>query len=221
MGGFAFYGSYDDNNLAVEESLLEISTNPRHNFEVPKFQTLIYIMKHFPNILTDIPEEYILDQAASSSLSKALLIVQVAWFCTNCASRRSQGLPLSLLEVSTAAHAFCTLFTYFVWWSKPANVAAPTIMREKGAREVYALLNCSGDEYDKALGIARKRAAGDSSTLPGTHGKLHWRRVHSNSFSQPQSDHYALCVLSIVVVCWFPALFGIIHPTMVGPPPWS
>jgi len=169
MGGFAFYGPYDDNNPTVEESLFQISTNPRYYVEVPTFHTLIYIMKHFPNILTDITEEYILDRAASSSLSKALLIVQVAWFCTNCASRLSQGLPLSLLEVSTAAHASCTLLTYFVWWSKPVNVAAPTLMREKEAREVYALLKCSDGEYDEALEMARKRAAGGSSALTGHH----------------------------------------------------
>jgi hypothetical protein len=168
MGGFAFYGPYDDNHPTVEESLFQISTKPRHNVEVPEFDALMCIMKHFPHIITDITEDYILDQAASSSLSKALLMVQVAWFCTNCASRLFQGLPLSLLEVSTAAHALCTLLTYFVWWSKPFNVPAPTIMREKEAREVYALLKCSDDEYDKALEMAKKKAVGDSSTLPGT-----------------------------------------------------
>jgi hypothetical protein len=170
MGGFAFYGTCDDNGPTVEESLFQISRYPRHTVEVPNFYALLYIMKHFPHLLTSIPEESILDQAASSSLSKALLIVQVAWFCTNCASRLSQGLPLSLLEVSTAAHAFCTLLTYVVWWSKPLNVSAPTLMREKEAREVYALLNCSDYEYYKALGMAQKRAAEGSSTLTGTHG---------------------------------------------------
>ena len=169
MGGFAFYGSYDDDNHTVEESLFQISTNPRHPVEVPKFDTLVYIMKHFPHIITDITEEYILDRAASSGMSKALLIVQVAWFCTNCASRLFEGLPLSLLEVSTAAHAFCTLLTYFVWWSKPINVAAPTILREKKAQEVYALLKCSDGEYDKALEMAQKWAKGDSSTPTGPH----------------------------------------------------
>ena len=170
MGGFAFYRSYDDNNHTVEESLLQISTNPRYIIEAPKFDTLIYIMKHFPHIITDIPEEHILDRAASSGLSKALLIVQVAWFCTSCASRLFEGLPLSLLEVSTAAHALCTLLTYFVWWSKPINVAAPTILREKKAQGVHALLKCSYKEYDKAVEMAQKRAAGDSSTPTGSRG---------------------------------------------------
>jgi hypothetical protein len=167
MGGFAFYEHHSVNPPTIEEFLLLISAN---RLAVPKFDSLIYIMKHFPHILTDITEEYILDQAVSSSLSKALLIFQVAWFITNCASRLHQGLPLSLLEVFTAAHAICTLLTYFVWWSKPVNVAAPTFMREKEAREVYALLKCSLDEYDKALKMAQTKAVGDSSTLPGTHG---------------------------------------------------
>ena len=167
MGGFAFYRSYDDNNPAIEESLFQISTHPRHVVEVPKFETLIYIMKHYPRILTDITEEYILDRAASSSLSKGLLIVQVAWFCTSCASRLFQGLPLSLFEVFTAAHALCTLFTYIVWWSKPINVPAPTLMREKEAQEVYALLKCSHEEYDKALDIVKERAAGGSLAPTG------------------------------------------------------
>ena len=102
MGGFAFYDSFDDD---TPKSLFEISTNPRCTVDVPKIDTLLYIMEHFPHIITDIAEDDILDRAASSSMSKALLIVQVAWFCTNCASRLFQHLPLSLLEVSTAAHA--------------------------------------------------------------------------------------------------------------------
>jgi hypothetical protein len=169
MGGFAFYGSYDDDTLNAEECLFEISTNPRHTLDVPKSETFIYIMEYFPHIITDITEDFIVDRAGSNGLSKAILIAQVAWFCTNCASRLIQSLPLSLLEVSTAAHAFCTLLTYFVWWSKPINIATPTIMREKEAREVHALLKCSTKEYNKALEMAREMAAGDSSTLTGTH----------------------------------------------------
>jgi len=202
MGGFAFYGPYDDDNPTTEESLFQISTNSLYTFGVPRFGTLIYIMRHFPYILTGITEEYIFDLAASSGLSKALLIVQVAWFCTNCASRLLQRLPLRLLEVSMAAHALCTLLTYFVWWSKPLNVAAPTLMSLKEARKVYALLKCSDYEYGRVLEMAQRRAAGDSSTLPGTYGsgKLSWRQMHCNIFSQPRSGRHTLYVSTMVVV---------------------
>ena len=50
------------------------------------------------------------------------------------------------------------------------NVASPTLLREKEAREVYALLKCSVDEYDKALEMAQKMAAGDVSMPGGPHG---------------------------------------------------
>ena len=169
MGGFAFYGPYGDNGATVEEDLFQISTDPGHILDVPTFQTLLYIMKHFPHILTDITEESILDRAASSALSKTILAIQVVWFCLNCLARLQQGLPISLLEVSTAAHAFCTLMTYYVWHSKPLNVAAPTLMREKKAREVHALLKCSEGEYNKALELAQKWK-GDPSAPPEAHG---------------------------------------------------
>ena len=161
MGGFAFYRSHDDD---PPKSLFVVSANPRCNVVVPRYDTLIYIMKHFPDIITDITEEDILDRAASSGLSKALLVVQVAWFCTNCTSRLIEGLPLSLLEVSTGARAVCALVTYFLWWSKPLNVATPTRLRGKEARKVYALLRCSDEEYDNALEMAKERATGDPLT---------------------------------------------------------
>jgi len=167
MGGFAFHGSFNDHSPTADESLLETATNARHTVEVPRFDTLIYIMKHFPRIITSIPEEAILDRAESSSMSKAVLIVQVGWFCISGASRLFQGLPLSLLEVSTTSRVFCTLITYFVWLSKPFNVAAPTILEGKEAQEVYALLKCSEFEYNEALQVAKERATTDSSAPTG------------------------------------------------------
>src|SRR5258706_14022898 len=98
MGGFAFYGSFDDNIYNSKESLFEILTDPNQLVEVPKFETLIYIMKYFFHIITDITEDHILDGLPSSDLIKALLIVQVAWFCTNCDSSIFEGLTLILLE---------------------------------------------------------------------------------------------------------------------------
>ena len=164
MGGFAFDGSHGGKYPIIEDSLVHIEMNPRCAVDIPGFETLIYIMKHFPEIIIDVPGHKIIDPAESSSLSKALLILQVGWFCTSCVSRLFQHLSLSLLEVSTAAHAFCTLVTYLVWWSKPMNVAAPTLLSGKAAEEVHALLKCSDDEYEMALKMLKGKAGGDSQS---------------------------------------------------------
>ena len=162
MGGFVFDISCNDETVAAENAPSKPPTNTRETRYVTTPIAFIYIMKHFPHIIPDVPQEFITDRVESSSLSKALLVIQVGWFCVNCASRLIQHLPLSLLEVSTAAHAFCTLLTYFVWWSKPLNVAEGTVMGGKEAREVHALLACSEREYDEALRMARVMAAGGS-----------------------------------------------------------
>ena len=166
MEGFVFDVFDDGNILTFEESRHETSPNPHSTVLPPRIKALAYILKYFPHIITDISEDSILERARSSALSKAILIAQVIAFCMNCASRLLQRLPLSLLEVSTTAHAFCTLVTYFVWWSKPLDIAAPTVLRGKEAREVYALLACDDSEYDEALAMARTMAAGNSSTTP-------------------------------------------------------
>jgi hypothetical protein len=162
MGGFVFDAHCGDETVTAEKAPSKPPTNTRNTHYVPTPLAFIYIMKHFPHIIPDLPEEFITDRAESNSLSKALLIIQVGWFCMNCASRLIQQLPLSLLEVSTAAHSFCTLLTYFVWWSKPLNVAEGTTMKGKEAREVHALLMCSKMEYAEALRMAQRMAAGNS-----------------------------------------------------------
>ena len=162
MGGFVFDTSCNGETLTAEKASSKPPTNTPNTRYVPTPLAFIYIMKHFPHIIPDLPEEFITDRVESNSLSKALLIVQVGWFCMNCASRLIQHLPLSLLEVSTAAHGLCTLLTYFVWWSKPLNVAEGTTMKGKEAREVHALLMCSKMEYVEALRISQRMAAGDT-----------------------------------------------------------
>ena len=156
MGGFVLDTSCEDETVGDKSS----SEPSASDFHVPKPMAFIYIMKYFPEIIPDISEESITDRVESNSLSKALLIVQIGWFCTNCAARLIHRLPLSLLEVSTAAHGFCTLLTYFIWWSKPLNIAVGTTMRGKEVREVHALLICSENEYNEA----KRMAAGESPT---------------------------------------------------------
>lgn len=160
MGGFVFDTSCNDETASATES-----TGAHNTRDVPEFETFIYIMRYFPHIIPDISEDSITDRAESSGLSKALLVIQIGWFCTNCVARLIQRLPLSLLEVSTISHAICTFLTYFAWWSKPLNIAEGTTMRGTEALEVYALLMCSAEEYSEALRIAQRMAAGDRTLV--------------------------------------------------------
>lgn len=91
-------------------------------------QGIIELLDRQPELLPDISEEAILDKGKSDGLAKALLIVQVGWFCINCLSRLIQHQPLTLLEVSTVAHGLCSLLVYVLWWNKPLNVTEPTII---------------------------------------------------------------------------------------------
>jgi hypothetical protein len=162
MGGFGFERPSTVENPTAKQSPPEPSAKTCTTFDLLKSRSFIYVMKHFPRIIPDISEESITDRAESSSLSKAVLVVKVGRFCINCAARHIHGLPLSLLEVSTAAHALCTLLAYFAWWSKPLNIAEGTKMEGSEAENVHALLACSDEEYSEALILAPKMGEDDS-----------------------------------------------------------
>ncbi|KLO05221.1 hypothetical protein SCHPADRAFT_839669 [Schizopora paradoxa] len=83
---------------------------------------------HF-DLVPNLSLESISDREKSTNLGKALLIVQVVWFCLNCISRLAERLPLTLLEVTTLAHGLFTLLSYAMWWFKPLNIEEPTRIR--------------------------------------------------------------------------------------------
>ncbi|KLO11468.1 hypothetical protein SCHPADRAFT_942033 [Schizopora paradoxa] len=113
-----------------------------------------FLLRHDPDLIPDISEYSITERSKGSSFAKAVLVAQLAWFCANCISRLAQHLPLSLLEIATVAHGLCGMITYALWWSKPLNVADPTPIRGKRAREACALMQvCSMKHLYLAGGI--------------------------------------------------------------------
>ena len=101
---------------------------------------VLFLLEHAPELIPDLSEASILNRSRSDGLGKALLIIQLLYFCISCAARWDQSLPLSLLEVSTLAHAMCAVTTYLVWWKKPFDVAEPTVIPGSQADEVAAYL---------------------------------------------------------------------------------
>lgn len=73
---------------------------------------LMLLLKHEPHLLPDISREDVKDRSKGSSLTKFLACIQATWFCLSIFVRIGQRLPVSLLELNTFAHAFCTVIVY-------------------------------------------------------------------------------------------------------------
>lgn len=71
-----------------------------------------FLLKHEPQLLPDISEEEVKDRRKGSSFTKFVACIQATWFCLSCIARISQKLPISMLELNTFAHAFCTVIVY-------------------------------------------------------------------------------------------------------------
>ncbi|KAG0702577.1 hypothetical protein DFH29DRAFT_496717 [Suillus ampliporus] len=69
-----------------------------------------------------ITEEEIDDRSKGDGLSKAIAILQLAWFVLQLIARYVQNLPVTLLEVDTLAITALTCIAYCLWWMKPKVV---------------------------------------------------------------------------------------------------
>ena len=72
-----------------------------------------------------ITAEEIQDKSRGDFLSKAIAILQSAWFIAQCIARGKQGLALTELELVTLALASLNGVMYFLWWDKPLGVKEP------------------------------------------------------------------------------------------------
>ena len=106
---------------------------------------VIFLIKYGPELLPDLSEASILNRSRSDGFGKAILILQLLYFCISCIARWAQSLPVTLLEVSTFAHAVCAIATCCVWWKKPFDVAEPTVISGVHADEVVAYFLLSND----------------------------------------------------------------------------
>ena len=56
------------------------------------------------------------DKSKANPVQKSLILLQVLWMATQCISRTSYGLPLTLLELHTMVHVVCAVTLYFFWF---------------------------------------------------------------------------------------------------------
>ena len=123
-----------------------------------------FLLKHEPQLLPDIPEAEVKDKSKGGSFTKFVACIQATWFCLSCIGRLAQKKPISMLELNTFAHAFCTVIVYiivrslslrnlpdlcrdiytdpeqFQWWRKPLDIERPLIVREDRMRRLLAYM---------------------------------------------------------------------------------
>ncbi|KAJ3774221.1 hypothetical protein FB446DRAFT_489980 [Lentinula raphanica] len=142
MGGFVFDTKSEE---GTKSEFLPESYQPSGHVVITP-EGIQFLLKHKPELLPDLSIEEISDRNKGDSISKSVLVVQVSFFLIDCIARTAQGLPITLLEVTTVAHALCSLLAYLFWWSKPLNVDRPVFIRGKEAQEMCALM-CMTSTY--------------------------------------------------------------------------
>lgn len=66
------------------------------------------------------------DRSKGDIFVKGAAIVQISWLVIQIIARASEGLAISLLEITTLAFAACAIATYILLWHKPQDVMTPT-----------------------------------------------------------------------------------------------
>jgi hypothetical protein len=120
MRGFAF-GTRD---LPPEQKFLP----GNRDMVILQLDRIEFLAEHEPSLIPDLPKEEILEKRKASGLDKTIICTQATWFLTQLIARLGQRLPISLLELSTAANALCGLLIYVLWWDKPLDIEQLTLM---------------------------------------------------------------------------------------------
>ncbi|KAH8701322.1 hypothetical protein GQ44DRAFT_717787 [Phaeosphaeriaceae sp. PMI808] len=134
MGGFALDVGDPAVRLAGGSHLLQPMISPWSLCSLTK--TSSYFQRE---VFPDLSEAQILDKCKASGLAKLLVCVQASWFCIQCFARLGLSHPISLLELTSVAHALCTLLVYVLWWDKPLDINEPTLIQGEAATELWAI----------------------------------------------------------------------------------
>lgn len=108
MGGLIFDNTADPSQCPLPENRDSVTITGKG---------LLLLAELAPELIPDISVEVIRDKSKTSGLAKLIACVQATWFCLQVATRLAQRLPVTLLEMNTFAHAFCTLIIFAIWWT--------------------------------------------------------------------------------------------------------
>jgi hypothetical protein len=78
--------------------------------------------------LPEISETELLDRSKSDVLVKSIALFQIFWATVQILVRAARNLVIPQLELAVIAFATCAIIIYGIYWSKPKNVRAATII---------------------------------------------------------------------------------------------
>ncbi|KAJ7162890.1 hypothetical protein C8R46DRAFT_1352738 [Mycena filopes] len=90
--------------------------------------SLVALLRKNRVVLPPIPPSDIDEKNRSDALGKLLAVIQTTWFVGQVISRQIQKLPMTELELTTAAFALLNIITYILWWKKPLDVKRPIVL---------------------------------------------------------------------------------------------
>ena len=134
----------------------------------------------------DLDRESIWDKSKADSLAKALVCLQAAWMILQTLGRLVVHEPITLLEVNTLGHIFCAFVIYVLWWHKPKEVHAPTVLEGPWTRLLAAYMYMSS----RLSGQKPKGVFVLSSWIKPELSELAWYPGDSSQASSPNpSEH--------------------------------
>jgi hypothetical protein len=107
---------------------------------------VLYMARH--GYLCKVKKCDIEDKSKANKFAKGLVCVQVAWVIGQAIERRTAGFPITLLEIHTIVHAVCALLMYGLWFKKPFDINAPTILDFGEHRDLLAFILQTPSRHD-------------------------------------------------------------------------
>lgn len=111
----------------------------------------------------EISRREIDDKSKSNNLAKTTVVLQATWMLVQVMTRLASQLPVTLLEVNTAAHVYgqptpahspadansvsrlCAFVMYMFWWHKPLLAREPVVIRDKSLLPLVAFMYSSSE----------------------------------------------------------------------------
>ena len=134
-----------------------------------------------------LSQKEILDKSKSDGLTKAIAVLQIAYFALSVITRKSQNISSSQLEILTLAFASMAVITYLVLWNKPKGIEVPTTIN----------ISHFAEDVDKATGVLSRLKERDNERGNGL-----WA-VFDRTCEESG--------LSIGLLFFVPTLFGGLH----------